>query len=92
MQGCDTKDCAHNWEEHADAWFVSGILLSSIEHATPSTWSYKVIRRGDSWILRPNVQAKFDQFRQIFHSMTTSKENMIAKDGQISPFSTQSMT
>ena len=88
-QSCETKDCAHTWEEHADAWFVSGVLLSSIHQVTPTVWSNQVIDRGDSWILLPSIEVKFEQYRSIMTSMSNIHEHESSRKGLIPRFTTQ---
>ena len=72
---CVQGDCRHSWEEHADAWFVSGALLSNIRNMTPPAWSELVIGRGDAWILTPDMDSAFKQFKYLSTLISVSDES-----------------
>jgi len=70
MPSCAERNCQHTFEEHIDAWFVSGVLLSSMQFMTATKWGGLVISRGDSWLLTPGVESAFDAFQALWRDVS----------------------
>jgi hypothetical protein len=68
MASCKNRLCDHTLEEHVDAWFVSGVLLSSTPNMTSTTWSELVKASGDSWLLLPEIKTAFNVYQSLNQS------------------------
>ena len=90
----DLADPTITWLEFADAWIMSGVLLSTsmnIEHGQHDTWADAVIARGDRWIFGDNSTLRshneFTAFYHFFRECTLTTATALRCDLVMSPHS-----